>query len=221
MWKFNGVSNSDLDVIARVEAFIVKAERNVEEIVIEGYHGSKYHELGYLAVNSELTDVVILDDEKTDQVIAWLNGPGVLEYNDRVTKVRFESSYIMPRNHQPFNIPFIRDPFWYKKNDIYVEVSDNIINEGNVESLPFIKLSKTTSNKVTVTINDVQFDYDFKNDDHVIIDCKEFDASFNNLKRNKQLTIGFDFPVIYPGLNQVKLNTGTCRIEVMRKDCWL
>lgn len=221
MWKFKNISSTDMKVVAAEEAFIVKAAQRIETIDIEGYDGSKYVTHGYLPVSTNLGGVTILDDTKTDEVFAWLNGPGELEFNGRVTQAYFDSSYIAPRNFKTFSIPFIRDPFWYKKNDSYSVVTDNIINEGNVNSLPFIKLTKTTSQKVTITINDVQFIYDFKNDTNVIIDCKEFDATFNNLGRNKQLEIGFEFPVLKPGNNSLKLNTGTCKIEVMRKDCWL
>jgi len=39
--------------------------------------------------------------------------------------------------------------------------------------------------------------------------------------RNNYLEIGFDFPVLKPGDNQIELLQGDASIEFKRKDTWL
>ena len=159
--------------------------------------------------------------DNIDEVIYWLSGKGTLEYLDKVTTIHFLDGYQIKRYNKPTSIPFIRSPFWYKKDDEYVTVTTEVVNEGTVYAKPIIKLTKGTSESVEVKINDVIFEYNFNGETDVIIDCVEMSAKYDNLLRNRQLIIGFKFPILKVGANQIELLSGDATIEIKRKDCWL
>ena len=116
---------------------------------------------------------------------------------------------------------FIRDPFWYKVDDGYIEITNNINNGGNIESRPILRLEKGVSNSVDITVNGIRFKYNFNNETYVEIDCENKTVQYNNLNRFKQIEIGYDFPKLNIGNNAVTKNSGDCTIKVKRKDRWL
>ena len=102
-----------------------------------------------------------------------------------------------------------------------IEIDGKIINEGNIESRPIIRLEKTVSNEVEITINNIRFKYDFKNDSYVEIDCQEKTVEYEGLNRNRQIKIGYDFPELKIKDNNIIMHEGECLIKVKRKDRWL
>ena len=222
MFRFKGISSSEMSVIiAEEESFKAKASQRYETIEVEGRDGAEFIPLGYSYVERPIY-VQCLDISKIDDILAWLDGEGNFEYQGRVTKASFFSR-LEPQRKAGIRIidtTFIRHPFWYKINDCYVDVSDSVINEGNRESKPIIKLEKTTSDSVDITINGCRFVYNFT-DDYVEIDCKEKIAEYEGLNRDRQLVIGYEFPILVPGENSVTINSGACNIKFKRKDCWL
>lgn len=223
MFKFKGISSDDMQVVvAEEEHFIAKAGQKYEMIEIEGRDGAIYDELGYSVVERPIY-VQCLNIKKIDDILSWLNGEGEFEYKGRVTKARFYNQLEPQRISciRVIDTNFIRDPFWYKANDNYIEVTDNILNEGNIISRPIIRLEKTDSDEVEITINDIRFKYDFGNDDYVEIDCDKKTVIYENLNRNRQIKIDYKFPHLNLGENNVIFNSGTCNIKVKRKDRWL
>ena len=102
------------------------------------------------------------------------------------------------------------------------ETNEKILNLGNVVSVPIIKLTKTNYDKVELAINDVRFIYNFKDDENVEMDCKEKTIKYNNLNRNRQIEIGYEFPKLKPKENnEIKFYSGDCIVEILRKDMWL
>ena len=223
MIEYKGLKTSDFDIVVHnPQSLIVKAPKRYEEIVVDGRHGSSHHSLGYSAVDIALT-MYLTNPDKLDEVFEWLSGTGELSYKGRTTQVTFLDGFYPERKigMDIVDIPLRRQPFWYKKEDPYVAVTTNIVNEGTTEAQPLIKLTKGTTQVVEFKINDVHFKYDFKTESQVIIDCREMDASLNRMPRNKQLTIGYEFPVLRPGSNPVVKVSGDATMEVKRKDIWL
>lgn len=217
MFIFKGISSVDMKVFAKEENFLGHAPINYETIFVEGKDGQEIIQHNHLNFQSTLEDVVLMGNY--DESLAWLSGKGELEYLGKITTVQFLDGYIIAKENQPFSIPFVREPFWFKKDDQYEYVSTNIVNTGNVAAKPLIKLTGT--GEVELRIAGVQFEYDFKNDDYVIIDCEDKNAYFEGLYRNKQLTIGYEFPILQVGENAVEIINGSCIVEVKRKDVWL
>lgn len=223
MFKFKGISSEDMQVIIEEEEhFIAKASQRYEITEIEGRDGAIFDTLGYNTIERPIY-VQCLNIEKIDNILAWLDGEGEFEYKGRKTIARFYSELEPQRNAciRIIDTIFIRNPFWNKIEDNYVEVKDNIINEGNIESRPILRLEKTTSNEVDITVNNVRFTYDFTQDTYVEINCKEKTVEYENLNRSRQIKIGYDFPKLNVGNNVITINSGNCRIKAKRKDRWL
>lgn len=223
MFKFKGISSEDMQVVVEEEEhFIAKAAQRYEVTEIEGRDGAIFDELGYSYVERPIL-VQCLNVQKIDDVLAWLDGVGKFEYKDRVTVARFYNELAPERSAciRIIDSTFIRDPFWYKMNDSYIEITNNINNEGNIESRPVLRLEKGISNNVDITVNGIRFKYNFNNETYVEIDCENKTVQYNNLDRFKQIEIGYDFPKLNIGHNAVTKNSGDCTIKVKRKDRWL
>lgn len=224
MFKFKGISSEDMQVIVEEEEhFIAKASQRYEVTEIEGRDGALFDILGYSYIERPIY-VQCLNINKIDDILAWLNGEGEFEYKGRKTIARFYSQLEPKRNAciRIIDTTFIRDPFWNKSNDDFMEVTNNIQNEGNIESRPIVRLEKKgTSKNVDITINDVRFSYDFEDESYVEIDCENKTVLYENLNRFGQIKIGYEFPKLKVGTNEVIKNSGNCTIKVKRKDRWL
>lgn len=223
MFKFKGISSNDMKVVIEEEEhFLAKAAQKYETIDIEGKDGAIYDELGYSDINRPIK-VQILDVSKLDDILVWLNGEGELEYKDRKTMARFYNELEPERNAcvKIIDTNFIRAPFWYKKIDNYVMVTNAVINEGNIVSRPIIQLEKGNLNDAELTIGGVRFIYHFKGESYVEIDCDEMSVLYNGLRRNRQIEIGYKFPKFEIGNNVITRHSGDAMIKIKRKDRWL
>lgn len=223
MFKFKGISSEDMQVVIEEEEhFIAKASQRYEMIEIEGKNGAIFDTLGYSIVERPIY-VQCLNIDKIDNILSWLNGEGEFEYKGRKTIARFYSQLEPQRSSciRIIDTNFIRDPFWHKIDDNYIEITNNITNEGNIESRPILRLEKTNSEEIDITINNIRFKYNFKNDTYVEINCEEKNVIYEGLNRNRQIEIGYEFPKLNIGDNIVTLNSGECVIKAKRKDRWL
>ena len=113
-------------------------------------------------------------------------------------------------------------PFWYKATDNYTTITTKVTNEGNIPSRPIIKLEKGEDESIDLTIGSVRFTYTFLEDDtYVEIDCEEMKATYDGMLRNRQLSIGYEFPLLPVGESTVTVHSGDATIKVKRKDRWL
>lgn len=223
MFKFKGISSKEMQVvIAEEEHFIARAAQRYETIEIEGRDGALFDEQGYSYVERPIY-VQCLNINKIDDILAWLNGKGEFEYKGRTTTVRFYSQLEPQRSSciRIIDTTFIREPFWYKANEEYVEVTDSIENEGNIESRPILRLEKDVDNEIDITVNNIRFKYNFGEDAYVEIDCENKTIEYDGLNRNRQVEIGYEFPKLNVGDNTIIFNSGSCIIKVKRKDRWL
>ena len=101
------------------------------------------------------------------------------------------------------------------------ETTEKIVNEGNIYSRPILRLEKTSYNNVDLEIAGTRFQYDFNNEEYVEIDCEEKTALYEGLNRNRKMTIGYEFPKLIPGSNDIKMYEGDCILKAKRKDRWL
>ena len=124
MFKFKGISSKDMQVVIEEEEhFIARAARRYETTEIEGRDGAIFEELGYSYVERPIY-VQCLNVNKIDNILAWLDGEGEFEYKGRKTTARFYSE-LEPQREGYIRIidtTFIRDPFWTKLDDEYIEV---------------------------------------------------------------------------------------------------
>ena len=221
MFIFKGKSSIEMGVIAKTEAFLGKARMRTEVISIDGRSGSIINELGYDDFSSTLSGVIIMNESNRDEVLEWLSGPGVLEYLGKRTLIRFDSSYIVAKHQMTFDVSFTRSPFWHL-NDEFSIANGTVENLGNVNSQPLIRLTKKIENTTEVTIAGIRFKYTFgEGDTHVDIDCFTGNATFNGFRRNRNLEIGWDFPLLSPGKNPIVIHSGPIDISLKWKDRYL
>ena len=224
MFKFKGISSDDMSVVIEEEQhFLARAPQKIETTSIEGMDGDIIDFLGYSNIERPIK-VQILNTNKLDEILSWLNGKGTFEYENRVTTAYFSQSFepIRTSSIKVADLMFTRWPFWYKKIDNYITVSDNVINEGNIYAKPMIRLEKGTTDTVELTFANIRFKYTFSNDEtYVEIDCEDMNAYYDGLLRNKYLEIGYDFPILQVGNNPIVINSGDPIIKIKRKDRWL
>ena len=131
MFKFKGISSTDMQVIIEEEEhFIARAAKRYETIEIEGRDGAIFNELGYSYVERPIY-VQCLNIDKIDDILAWLDGEGEFEYKGRKTTARFYSE-LEPQREGYIRIidtTFIRDPFWIKANEEFVTVKESKVTE--------------------------------------------------------------------------------------------
>ena len=219
MFKFNNISSDEMKVICEEEDNLIpKAALSYEE----NSNGSFYVS-SYANIESSLK-LYVMDSSKLSSIYKWLDGEGTLEYKDKVSTAYFFNEIKPQRSAtiKTIDVSFKRSPFWYKKADSYIECSNTITNEGNVFSQPLIKIIKGDSDTVDLTINNVRFKYSFPTDEsYVIVDCLDCNAYYDGYFRNDNLEIGFEFPKLDPGENQIVTNSGDCQIQVLKKDRWI
>lgn len=223
MFYFNGLSSDEMGVIAEEEDFMARAALRTQENIIDGVDGSIFDVLGYSNVSIPLK-LYILYPERLDEIFQWLTGEGALEYNGRVTNVRFfnELHPVRASNIKTMETTLIRSPFWYDAADDFHKVAnDYIVNIGNSPSAPIIKLIGEENAKVDLTIGEVRFTYTFDYSGYVEIDCCKKTETAEGFNKSKQISIGFDYPVLKPGRNKATVHSGNCEVYIKRKDCWL
>lgn len=217
MFIFNGISSETMGVIANEEDFMIRASKQIEQININGRNGSVYNELAYQDVTSSFELKILYHN--TDEVLNWLNGKGIFEYNGRETEMMFYTQQEIKRDTSinSLKVDYIRSPFWKKSHDQFKKVTKYITNYGNAVSYPILKLVGTGA--ATLTINNITLKYNFLNDKEVIIDCEKMIETNLGLSKSKQIEIGFQYPFLYPGVNEVVVSNA--ELFVMRKDFWL
>ncbi len=221
---FNDISCEDMKVVVEeiyplIEraAISVETEKNINCVELD------YDEVGLSNIESSL-NLYIMDKTKLNDIKSWLCGKGILEYDGKITSCAFFGSLKPVRTSSIYllTLPFIRSPYWLKKDDYYIDVANTINNDGNISIDPIIKLIKKNENYVEISINDVRFKYTFPdNEEYAEFDCAKAEITYNGLLRNNYLEIDFKFPCLTPGENIVSIHSGDARIQVKRKDCWL
>lgn len=224
MFVFKGISSEDMEVIAEEEKhFIAKARRRYNQNEIDGRNGAVFEELGYSVIDRPIK-IQILNPLKMEQILAWLDGEGDFIYNNKITKARFYNEVEPIRTASIFiaDCDFIRNPFWNRAYENFVNCTEGIIiNEGTVYSEPIIRLEKIESEYIDFTINDIRIVYNFNEDTYVEINSEEKTVEYDSMNRNRQIEMGYEFPILNPGNNKITINSGNAVIKFKRKDRWL
>lgn len=224
MFVFKGISSDDMDVIVEEEEnLITKARQRYNQTEIEGRNGAFFDELGYSIVDRPIK-IQILNPSKINQIMAWLDGLGDLIYKNKITKARFYNELEPVRTSGIYiaDINFIRNPFWNKAYEEFVTINNGIItNNGTVYSEPIIRLEKIETEYVDFTINDIRIIYNFEDDEYVEINSEDGTVQCEGFNKNKQIEMGFKYPILEPGENKIIINSGNAIVKVKRKDRWL
>lgn len=205
---------------------ITKPPMRVSLIEIDGRDGDLIEELGYQAYD-KVINIGLTRSYDINEIISWLNGEGELilsNENDKYYKAKIIEQIDFERlaRFKTANIKFHVQPYKYKIDENFIVVNQTVTNQGNIESSPLIRLEKTNYNNVDITINGINLKYNFNNESYVEIDCENKTVEYEGLNRNRKITIGYIFPRLSIGQNNINFNSSnTCIIKMKRKDRWL
>lgn len=214
-FRFKGISSESMGVVLSDKWIDTKAGINYESVEIEGRDGAILTPLNYKNVTKKVK-ATLLNKGKLNSVMAWLSGQGIFEKDGRYRmayifdEIEYEQYGVIK---ETFEIPFIFEPFWYKA-DTYTEYSQCVNNDGNMEAVPMIKLEGKGT--VDITINNVRFAVSFDSSGSIEVDSKE-----KKEDKPQNISIGFEYPTLKPGRNEITIHTGSCKVLMKRKDRWL
>lgn len=193
------------------EAFYSSGNRNVMFNYDNGEGGVDNFK-SYLAAQKQAGTPVILEYELAEEEIEPYTEEQQEAYNQICNLKAYEGEtniYSTNEISPIFKVTYIE------------ETTEKIENEGNIYSRPILRLEKTSYNNVDIEIAGTRFQYNFNDEEYVEIDCEEKTALYEGLNRNRKLEIGYEFPKLLPGENDIKMHEGDCIIKAKRKDRWL
>lgn len=222
MFLLDNINVKEIGVMVEEETFLSRAPINYEEVKIEGKHGSVFIEKNYNNLVGTLK-LFLIDATKLDYVKELFTGMRTLTHNQRITTIRFYDTNEINRlgNINVLSVKFTRAPFWYKANDEYTLCESNVRNDGNINSYPMIKLVGVANQSIDLTIGKVRFIYNFDNDNEVVIDSAEQTEMYLGLSKSKRINIGYEYPTLVPGVNEITIHSGSVQVYIMKKDAWL
>ena len=166
----------------------------------------------HLSTKKEANEPVVIEYELTEEEIEAYTEEQKEAYNQLINLKAYEEEtnvYSTNSTSPIFKVTYLE------------ETTEKIVNEGNIYSRPILRLEKTSYNNVDLEIAGTRFQYDFNNEEYVEIDCEEKTALYEGLNRNRKMTIGYEFPKLVPGSNDIKMYEGDCILKAKRKDRWL
>jgi len=215
IWK-NQDSYLDYGIVINKLPSLIKAERNVDEIEIQGRDGDvtiDYKTHKPIIFPLECT---VLDEDKMESIKSWLDGFGNLIFSwrsDKYYKAKMINKIDISESMDSlgeFPLLFKCQPHAYSLGNetITLQATGTIYNSGSAIALPIIKLFGTgsltlTINGATVNLTNVV--------DYVTIDSN-LQESFKDLVYKNQYMTGL-FPVLEKGNNIISF-TGATKIEI-------
>jgi len=219
MFRFKGITNEEMEVVAEEENFLGRAARRVESTAVFDADGASFRYGGREPIERSVK-LFVLNLARMDDILAWLDGEGTFEFEGRITTARFLTE-VAPERLSAIKIietRFIRDAFWHPLTEADQTISTFpavITNPGNTESEPLLKI--TGSGTVNLTLNGVTFAYVFDTP-YVYIDCQSGpgrDVFHLDVKKTRNKSGGY--PFLSPGSNELVINNGTVSEVIVTK----
>jgi len=224
---FKGITLSTKLIIQSFEWF-KKPLRRSENRFIPGRHGATVTEYGYDSIIIPMS-IGLIDMTKLDEVMALLDGSGVLTFSGdpgkyRNARVLGQVDYLRLLRFKTAEVEFfIADPFRYVLNEVDQSITifpATIVNAGTYESLPLLKL--TGSGAVSLTLNGTTFTYTFPNGEtYVYIDCREQTAYYSNPLDYRDGSMSGNYPKLAIGNNTLAITGAITQVIATKRTCFL
>jgi phage-related protein len=224
IWKDQD-SYLDYGIVINKLPSIVKPEKKIEEIEIDGRNGDltiDYNCYKPIAFSMVCT---LIDDSNIDDVKAWLDGYSNLifswqddrKYNAKsVNKIDIAGSL---ENYGEFTIEFKAQPFGYKVYNDAITITTNnsiIFNPCNYYSEPIIKVFGTGSVDLNINDNIVNLT-DVSG--YVTVNTPIMDAYKDNISKNNDMS--GDFQTLKVGKNYISWVGAVTKLEITPNWRWL
>lgn len=214
-------SYDDLGIIVKNMPAIARAEKNIEEIKVNGRNGNLHIDNNTYNSKSYTIECILFDETKLDLIKSVFQGTGVLtlstesnrEYNATIKNQIDFSKYLTYLREFP--LKFDVEPFSASKTLKTLEFTENssFSVDGTAEVKPAIKITGTG----TITLNNVQIQV---TESDIEIDCDLMECIKNNINKSDKVNL-LDFPSLIPGTNSLVLGTGVTKVTIMYKERWL
>ena len=229
---FKGTADASLGVVVSKAQF-VQPEIRSEISESEGVDGAIVTTLGRKPY-TESYDITLMPTANIDNVIAWLQGYGVLLRADDAGKYR--NAYVLSQidydklksTKQATVEFFIADPYRYVSSEAVQTIVSSpatIVNSGTAIAYPLLKIVGTGT--VEFTISGISVTYEFPSgESEVCLDCKTMDAYYvyPTALRNRSIVMSpvDTIPYLSVGNNTLTLDSGSITsIEVTKRTRYL
>jgi len=217
-FTFNGINSLPYFVVTQLPS-IVKAENNIDKIVVPGKDGFLSEDTGGYKAVVKTAECTVLDLKNIDYICDWLDGPGLVTFSNEPDKVykaviinQIELDQVI-RTFHSFIITFDCQPHKYAiDNDlITLTVSGtSIINPGTANSKPIIKIYGTGDIAIAVGTSPTIYLFDLTGD--ITMDSDMMDAFSGNKLLNNNM--GGEFAELSPGTNTISWMGTVSKIEI-------
>lgn len=214
-------SYDDLGIIVKNMPPIARAEKNIEEIKVNGRNGNLHIDNNTYNSKSYTIECILFDETKLDLIKSVFQGTGVLtlstetdrEYNATIKNQIDFSKYLTYLREFP--LQFDVDPFSYSNTLKTLEFTENssFSVDGTAEIKPTIKIVGTG----IITLNNVQVEV---TESDIEIDCDLMECTKNNINKSDKVNL-LDFPSLMQETNSLVLGTGVTKVTIMYKERWL
>lgn len=224
IWK-NKDSFLDFGIIINERPPMVRAERNVQEIEIQGRDGDLSIDDGTYKPISFPFVCTLLDTSDLDSVLSWLDGYSdlVLSWqNDRSYKAKMINRIDITQSLKTlgeFPLLFKAQPFGYSLENSVITLTTSpsaLINVATKDSKPLIKVYGTGTIDLTINSNVIHLTNVV---DYVSIDSELMDAYKDTLLKNSDMY--GDFPVLVVGNSMIGWTGTVTKIEITPNWRWL
>jgi len=208
---YKNISSIDMGILLNELPPIIKAQRDMNKIVIPGRDGFLTEDFATYGSIIKTCKCTILDIADVDEVLSWLEGSGEVIFSNQddrkyqasiINQIPFEK--IIDQWHK-FVVVFDCQPFalMVDNQNITLTASGTIYNRGTYKSKPIIKIYGTGA--ITLTINGTSI-YLTDVVDYITIDSVIMDCYKGTALKNSDMT--GDFPELTTGTNTISW-TGT------------
>lgn len=214
-------SYDDLGIIVKNMPPIARAEKNIEEIKVNGRNGNLHIDNNTYNSKSYTIECILIDETKLDLIKSIFQGTGLLtlstetdrEYNATIKNQIDFSKYLTYL--KDFPLQFDVDPFSSSETLKTLEFTGNssFSVDGTAEIRPVIKITGTG----TITLNNVQIEV---TETDIEIDCDLMECTKNNINKSDKVNL-LDFPSLNQGTNSLVLGTGITKVTILYKERWL
>lgn len=214
---FNGVDSSDYLVINKLPP-IIKAEKNVQKVEIEGRDG--FLTIDYGSYKSILKPVqcTIKDLTNIDYICGWLTGSGDIIFSnesDKVYKATIIDKIELKRgiaNTYNFTINFDCQPFKYAISNEPVTLTTSpatIYNSGTTSAKPVIQIYGSGNIDLNINSSVIHLTNvtDYVTIDSVLMDCYKDTVLMNS-------NMNGDFPELAVGNNTISWTGTVSKLEI-------
>lgn len=213
---FNGIDSRDYFVVNKLPS-IIKAQRNIDKIEIEGRDGFLSQDFGTYKGILKTVECTIKDLSNIDFICSWLDGSGDVIFSNESDKKykgtiinQIEFSKIL-RTYHKFIIQFDCQPQKYDidNNVITYTTSPVSLYNSGAKSLPIIKIYG--SGDISFTINSNTFNLTGVTD-YITVDSDIQDVYKDTEPLNNNMS--GEFPFLVKGNNDISWTGTVTKIEI-------